>query len=71
MPVKVNWLQLLREKCLEDRAEIITVNEKNICEFDKINREMRCQFLCHCGEKGDKTIRCIVEKKNTIILSSM
>ena len=63
MPVKVNWLQLLREKCLEDNAEILTINLRNINEFDKINREMRCQFLCHCGEKGDKTIRGIVEKK--------
>ena len=63
MPVKKNWLELLQNQCLEDKAEILTVNNLNITECKKINREMRCKFICNCGEEGEKTIRGIVEKK--------
>ena len=61
MPVKKNWLELLQNQCLEDKAEILTVNNLNITECKKINREMRCKFICNCGEEGEKTIRRIQE----------
>ena len=61
MPGPLNWKEKLLNKAIEDNATNITINNIPLGEYNKIKREMRCDFKCCCGEKGDKTIRVIIE----------
>jgi len=51
MRSRINRVELLTIKSREDNATHLTINNINISKCKNINGEMRCNFLCHCGEK--------------------
>ena len=62
MPARKNWKELLSTKSTEDKASNLTINNINLGECEKISSRMRCEFMCNCGEKGNKDITQIIIK---------
>ena len=62
MPKRKNWVELLTLKSKEDKATNLTINEIPLIDCVNLSRNMRCEFLCHCGVEGDKDIRSCIEK---------
>jgi len=62
MPKRKNWVELLTTKAREDKATNLTINNINLIDCVTVLRSMRCDFVCHCGGKGNKDIRSCIEK---------
>jgi len=62
MSKRKTWCEQLIIKSREDKAKNLKINNIPILDCINVKREMRCEFLCHCGEKGNKNIRQIVQK---------
>ena len=62
MTNRKNWVELLTTKAREDKATNLTINNIPLIDCVNVLRDMRCEFLCHCGGKGNKTIRNCIEK---------
>ena len=56
-----NWLKELKNKATENNAKKLMINGKLIDKYEKINREMKCEFICNCGKESSKNIRVIIE----------
>ena len=61
------WHNVLIIKSNEYNATNIRINDTDIGDCKKINRDMRCDFICKCGKSGNKTIRSIVEKSRVLM----
>lgn len=61
---KKDWKSIVIEQSRIDKATNLKTVDKNINLVDgsKIPRTQRITFLCHCGNKGEKCVRNIVEK---------
>ena len=56
MPKRKNWVELLTIKSREDNATNLTINNIELIKCKNLNGNKRCEFICHCGEKGNKII---------------
>ena len=61
MAKKRDYITELKNKSRLDKATKLTINDIDIDEIDKVNRDQRCNFFCNCGKKGNKKVRMILE----------
>ena len=61
-PLTKNWVELLTTKSREDKATNITINNIPLIDCETPLRNMRCEFQCSCGGKGNKTIGNCIKK---------
>ena len=66
MPARKNWVELLTIKSKEDKATNLTINNVPIEKIKKCDRDMKCVFICECGNKESRTIRSIIEKYGNV-----
>ena len=61
MPARKNWIELLTIKSKEDKATNLTVNNIELIKCKNLNGKTRCDFVCYCGEKGNKSMICVIQ----------
>ena len=64
MPVRKNYFELLTKQSKKDNAICFSINKINldILNWNRVTSTMRCDFICHCKEIGNKSISNILKQ---------
>lgn len=65
MPKKRDWLAVIQEKSLIDKATILLINDIPLVNIIDVKQSYMCKFQCVCGIHYEKNIRSILLKRGS------